>query len=164
MGRTTGQMHPPAIQLDEENHIQSPQPSGFYREEIASKHLARIVGEKSRPITASICALGRWRHMFMFKNIPHCGAADPVAQLEQFAMPATIAPSRVFPSQAQQQGDQLRITFAASDKRLLSEGPLATDKFAMPFKNSAWLDQEQHLVQLRFGVLAESGKFGSEYS
>ncbi len=127
-----GPPSPPITQLDDKKHIQDPQPGGFHCEEIASNHLVGIVPEKSSPIGAALCSLWCWWYLLAFEDIANCGAADLVAQLEQFAMQAAIVPTGVFPRQLQQQFEQLGITLVPSDKRLLIKGPFATDKLTMP--------------------------------
>jgi hypothetical protein len=49
MGRDAGEIHASTVELDEEQHVQSPKPDGLHREEIAGDDGGRLPAEKLRP-------------------------------------------------------------------------------------------------------------------
>jgi hypothetical protein len=42
----TGEVHPPAGQLEEEEDIETPQPDGLNGEEVTRQHAVRLLAEK----------------------------------------------------------------------------------------------------------------------
>ena len=108
---------------------------------------------KSTARIAWACAARNWRQVGPdrrgagsmpggLQDLPHRGRGDRVAEADQLAVDASVAPRRVLPGHPQhQRPDRLRDGWSA---RLSSRvGPAAGDELGMPSQQRSWRDQPE---------------------
>jgi hypothetical protein len=102
----------------------------------SAKQFAR--GQRGGIFTLSILALAR-RYAPMFEDPANRGGADPVAELEQFALHALISPGRILSGQPFDQAAMVGVDARAAVG--VRVGPFLGDQSAVPAQDGGRSDQ-----------------------
>src|SRR2546426_11855753 len=105
MGGAVGVENAAAADLQEDEHVESPKEHRVDGEEVAGQDRSGMSGEKLRP-RRTIAARCR-RNAMTAQDAADGGRRDLVAELEELALDAAIAPTWVLPGQTQNQVAQL---------------------------------------------------------
>ena len=139
MGGDAGQMDPPGLQFDEEQHIQPSQPDRVDGEEVARHDPGSLLAQERPP--------GRGRSPWGgVEAVAAQGGADhrrrdAHAKVEQFALDALVAPARVLPGQADDQLLHLLVQWRPAGLAI-RVGPGAGYQPPVPAQQRLGLDQE----------------------
>jgi hypothetical protein len=139
VGGHSGQVDPPGVQFDEEQHIQPPQRGGVDGEEVARRDSRGLLAEERSPsgggpprcrIQAVAVQRGADR-----------GGRDSHAEVHQFALDALVAPARVLCGEADDQllDDLVELWPPLADTRV---GPRARDEAPVPAQQRLRGDEE----------------------
>ena len=101
VGGHLSQVDPPGPQLDEEQHLQPPQPHRVDGEEITGDDLGSLLAQERPP--GGRRPPWRWIEPVAAQHRTDRGRCDPDAQVLQFALDLLVAPARVVPGQADDQ-------------------------------------------------------------
>ena len=142
-----GEMHPPRPQLDEEQDVDRLEEERLADEDVAGHDLVPVAREELAPGAAPALPLRCGRHVPALEDVPDGGAAHRVAQLDEFAVGARLAPSRVLSGQPEDQLDCLRAGGRAACARQGPERPLAPDQLPMPAEDGVRSEEQQVRVQ-----------------
>jgi len=129
---------PPTGDLDHEQHVQAPEQHRVDVEEVAREQALGLRGQELLPgqIRAARCRIDAGA----FEQQPHGARRDPVAELEEFAVDAPIAPGRVVRCHPHDQVPQLRgCRWPAG--WAVGTRPVATDQGSMPAQQGVGCDQ-----------------------
>ncbi len=140
VGGDAGQMHPPALHLDDEQDVETGQTDGLHSEEVARQQSASLGGEELRPRRAA--PAGCRAEPVPAQDPANGGCRHPYAESAALAHDPHISPPWVLPSQAQHQLDYLLVEAgsAATGGRV---GPAAGDQLSMPAQQRRRGDQER---------------------
>src|SRR5206468_7498880 len=105
MGGAVGVENAAAGDLQEDQDVESPQQHGVDGEEVAGQNRSGVGGEKLGPSRA-IAARCR-RQAMATKDAADGSGRDSMSELEQLALDAAVAPTRVLAAQTQDQVPQL---------------------------------------------------------
>src|SRR5712692_5065074 len=97
MGGAVGVENAAAADLQQDEHVESPKQHGVDGEKVAGKDRSGVSREKLRP-RRTIAARCR-RNAMTAQDAADGGRRDLVAELEELALDAAIAPTRVLPAQ-----------------------------------------------------------------
>ena len=138
VGGDAQDVHAARLDLQHEQHVEPPQRHGVDVEEVDREHPGGLGAQELPP--AQVVAAGRRRRYPGPLEDPADGRrADPVAQFEQLALHAPVAPGRVVPGEPFDQGrDLVRQRWPAGAVRV---GPAPRDQAAMPTQHRARRDQ-----------------------
>ena len=153
MGGTAGQMDASCAQFDEEEHVERLEEGCLHREEVTGQDLLAVMGEKAAPRASFLPALRCRRHLLALEHIPHGGPADALAQLDEFAMNAAVAPGRVLPRQTQDQLLTRSVDARPTTWALVRERPLPADQVPMPPQDRLRCE-EKHTLHATGDVLS----------
>ena len=95
MRRTAREMEPPAVRLNEEQHIDGFQPEGVDGEEITRQDGVFVVVEEWAPAPPVLHALGCGRHVLALQDHLHGRAPNRIPKLAQLTLNFAIAPARM---------------------------------------------------------------------
>lgn len=87
------------MDLDEYQDLESPEQDRVVGEEVAGHDRSGMRLQELGP-SGSLAARS-WRHPVTAQNTADCGRLNPVAELEQLALDAAIAPARVLTTEAE---------------------------------------------------------------
>ncbi len=122
---------PAAVDLDEYQHVESPEQDRVDGKEVAADDRSGMRLQELRP-SGSLAARS-WRHAVAAQNASDCGCRNPVAQLDQLALDAAIAPARVLTTEAEDQlSELLRNRRPATARSQPESRPVLTHEFAVP--------------------------------
>ncbi len=131
MGGAVGVENPAAADLQEDKHVESPKQHRVDGEEVAGKNCSGVGGEKLGP-SRTIAARCR-RQAMTAQDAADGSGRDLVAELEEFALNATIAPTWVLAAQTQNQVAQLIRDWRPASPRAQGEGsPTPAHQLPMP--------------------------------
>src|SRR6266700_2242351 len=131
MGGAVGVENAAAADLQEDEHVESPKQHRVDSEEVAGKDRSGVSGEKLRP--GQTIAARCWRNAMTAQDAADGGRRDPVAELEELALDAAIAPTWVLAAQTQNQVAQLIRDWRPASPRAQAEGgPMLAHQLPMP--------------------------------
>ena len=120
-----------AVDLHEDQHVESPKQDRVDGEEVAGHDRSGMRLQELRP--AGSLAARSWRHAVAAENASDCGRRTPVAQLEQLALDPAIAPPLVLAPEAEDQlSELLRERWVATARTVTEVGQMLTHQFAVP--------------------------------
>jgi hypothetical protein len=139
VGGHPGEVDSPSVQLDEEQHIQPPQPHRVDGEEIAGDDPGGLLAQEHPP--------GRirppWRGVqpTPTQHRPDGGGRDSDAQVLEFALDPLVAPARVLPGQADDQLSHVLVQ-RWSAGLVVRVGPCAGHQASVPAQQRLRPDDE----------------------
>jgi hypothetical protein len=134
------QMHTPALQLDEEEHVQPSKPERLDREEITRDHRLGLRTEELTPAEPSPRLRGR--HPGPPQDLPHRRRSDLHAHSGQLTNDPLISPAWVLTCNPQNElADALRDRGPA--ETALGVGPPSPNELAMPTQQGVRTDEER---------------------
>jgi hypothetical protein len=137
MKAAVGVQDPAAVDLDEYQHVESPEQDRVDGEEVAGHDRSGTRLHELRP--AGSLAARSWRQAVAAQNASDCGRRNPVAQLEQLTLDPAIAPTRVLTPQLQDQlPELLRDRRPATTRSQPESQPVPTHEFAVPAEQGSW--------------------------
>src|SRR5712692_8713842 len=148
MGGTVGVENAAAADLQEDEHVESPKQHRVDGEEVAGQDCSGVSGEKLRP-RRTIAARCR-RNAMTAQDAADGGRRDLVAELEELALDAAIAPTRVLPAQTQNQVAQLIRDWWPASPRAQAEGrPMFAHQLPMPAEQRGGREEQAPRWQSR---------------
>jgi hypothetical protein len=129
-----------ALELDEEEHIQTPQEGGVDREEVAGDHARRLRTQKLPPRRAG--APRRGTELMATEQVSDRARRHGEAEAGELALDAPVAPARVLPRQAQDLLAQLTLKRRPS-RRSPAIRPASPDKRSMPSEHGLGPHQQK---------------------
>jgi hypothetical protein len=130
MGRDAGEIHASAVELDEEQHVQSPQPHGLHGEEVAGDDAGRLSAEKLRPAHARPSR--RWLDAVATKDCPNRARRHHEAETGELALDPPITPRWVLRGQTEDQLAQLARDRRTARAGAASVGPAPANELLVP--------------------------------
>src|SRR6266705_5343767 len=131
MSGAVGVENAAAADLQEDDHVESPKQHRVDGEEVAGQDRSGVSGEKLRP-SRTIAARCR-RNAMTAQDAADGARRDLVAELEELALDAAIAPTWVLPAQPQNQVTQLIRDWRPAAPRAPAEGgPVPAYQLPMP--------------------------------
>jgi hypothetical protein len=129
VGGDAGQVHPPVLEFNDEEHVQPGQPDRFDGQEVAGEHAGRLGAQELRPAwsAASWCR----SQAVAAQDGAHRDRRHPDAELAALADDAQVSPARVFPGQPQYEVDYLRVQ-PSTASTVGGVGPSSADELAVP--------------------------------
>jgi hypothetical protein len=125
MKAAVGVQDPAAVDLDEYQHVESPEQDRLDGEEVAGHDRSGMRLQELRP-SGSLAARS-WRHAVSAQNAPDGGHRNPVAELEQLTLDPAIAPAQVLTPQLQDQLPELLRDRRPATARSQPEKPISAD-------------------------------------
>ena len=102
VGRDSRNVNTACVQFNEEEHIQCPQPDGFYCEEVCGQKLFFVMCHQMSP-TDRAATNQSWQDSVLLKYVPDACARYSETQLEHFPFDLAISPAWILLCQAQNQ-------------------------------------------------------------
>jgi hypothetical protein len=140
VGGHPAKVDPPGVELDEDQHIQPPQPDGVDREEVAGEDARRLLAQ-GRPPGRGRRSRRRVQPMAAQRGADR-GCRDPYAEPEQLAVDALAARAWVLLGQADDQLLQLLVEWG-SPGSAVRVGPGAGDQLPVPAQQVSGLTKKQ---------------------
>ena len=119
----------PRVDLDEEEHVQALEEDRVHSQEIRGQQALRL-GTDEVPPRQRVPATCRIESRLL-QHSAHGGGRDRDADPRQLTMDTQVAPPRVLPSQAQDQGSNLRIDGTTAGTPM-GIGPVAGNETSVP--------------------------------
>ncbi len=86
-----------------------------------------------------------------------------MAELDELALDAPVAPAGILPREAQDEGLDLGGDGRAAAGMSAPDRPLPPDQFPMPLQHGVGFEQEEHLVQMSARAGSQLGELGGEH-
>jgi hypothetical protein len=132
-------VHVAAADFDDEEHVQALQGErAVDMEEVAGQHGRRLGAEEPSP-GGVVVADRRWWDPAAFEDPADRGRADPMAEAEQFALDALVAPAGIVSGHLFDQGDDGRVDGWAAGTAGIC--PVSGDQPPVPTEDRSWGDQ-----------------------
>jgi hypothetical protein len=138
VGGHTGQINPPAAQLDEEQHVQPPQPHRVDDEEVTGHDPSGLLAEERPPCGGH--PPRRWIQPMSTQHRADGGGGDPDAELLEPASDALVAPTRVLPGHTHDQ--LLDVLVQRWSSGLVRVGPGTGDEASVPAQQRLRPDED----------------------
>src|SRR6266487_2931082 len=134
VGGDAGDVHAPALELDEEEDIQAAQPNGVDREEVALDDPGCLLAQELAPAEAR----SSWGGVDAVpaQDVPDRARGEREAEPGQFAVDALVAPARILRRQPEHELPRLR-DHRRPALRVSGEAPAAADELAMPAQKAS---------------------------
>jgi hypothetical protein len=139
MGRDPEQVHPSSIDLDDEQHVEASKCDRVNREEVSGQNSFGLGTEKLAP--GGTRAPRRRRESVSAKDGCDAALGDDQPELLELADDAEIAPTRVLPSQTNDQFDR-RVGQGRAAWPTVGVGPMFPHEGLMPANDRLRSDQE----------------------
>src|SRR6266852_8440048 len=137
MKAAVGVQDPAAVDLDEYQHVQSPEQDRVDGAEVAGQNRSGMRLQELRPSEALAARSGR--HAVAAQDASDGGRRNRVAKLKQLALDPAIAPPRVFAPEADDQlPELLRDRRSATTRSQPESRPAPTHEFAVPAEQGSW--------------------------
>jgi hypothetical protein len=94
-----GEVNAATADLDEEEDVEPGQPHGIDGEEVGSQDLIGVLANEVAP--RALASPWSWRQIVTAEHLADGEVGAAVAELEELALDAAIAPARVLPGQAE---------------------------------------------------------------
>jgi hypothetical protein len=138
MGRASREVHAPAGDLDEKQHVQPPEPDRVDREEIDRDQASRL-RMKELPARWSPAVTG-WAEVFLAEDFPYRGRRHRHAQPFQFTNDALVPPTWILARDSQNEVSDLMIRRPSASSATVRPAP--GDQPPMPAEQRGRLDDE----------------------
>jgi hypothetical protein len=143
MRGATAQVDAPAANFQEEEHVKLLEPYRLHRKEVNGQDLLGVLTNEVAPADAG--TLGSRADSVPPEDVANGEMRTGIAQLDQLALNASVAPPWVLASQAQNQLPNLRCQPRPTEPSPAArvQGPLPTDKLAVPTEQRLGSDEER---------------------
>jgi hypothetical protein len=131
-------MDSPGVELDEEQHVQPPQPDGVDGEEVARHDPGRLLAQECSPGRGH--RPWRWIQSMTAEGGADCGCRDLHPEAQQFSLDALVAPAGILLGQADDQ--LLDVVVQRWSSGLVRVGPGTGDEASVPAQQRLRPDQE----------------------
>src|SRR5215216_4767715 len=138
VGRYAGQMDPPGPQLDEEPHVQPPQPGRVDGEEVACHDSGRLLAQECSPGRGR--RPWRWIQSMTAEGGADRGCRDLHPEAQQFSLDALVTPPGILLGQADDQ--LLDVVVQRWSSGLVRVGPGTGDEASVPTQHRLRPDEE----------------------
>jgi hypothetical protein len=150
--------------MDEEEHVEGPQPESFYCEEVGREALVAVVAREGPPDARPAPALGSGRYPVAPEDRADGRAPNAVALLGELPVDPEVDPGRILLGEPEAKGLDLHGD-AWPPSLATTERPWATDQVAVPPEHGFQREQHQALPPCRtsaMGVPPEHGDHDHE--
>jgi hypothetical protein len=147
-GRVRGdptEMHPPGGDLDEEQHMETPEGRGVHTREVGRDDAFGLGADELRP--------GRSRPSWgrvdpsRSQNGPDRRRCDPIADATQFAMDASVPPGRDLGCETKREPADHRECWWSAPPGARRVGPVVGDESTVPADHGLGLDDQHDLSE-----------------
>jgi len=140
-GRAASQVDATAADLQEEEHVQALEPDCLDSEEVDRQDLVGMLTDELAP--GALASAWRRQEIVTAQNVPDRAVGAAAAQLQEFALNASVSPPRVLPGEPQDQLLALSALARSAPPWSTSiQRPLAAHELAVPVEQSLRADQE----------------------
>jgi len=141
MSGDAGEVNAPGSDLDEEQHVQRPQPRRLHGEEVACPDALCLGTEESRPSRA--VAAGSGPDAGSSQDRADRRGPDPDPQLAELALDPHASPHGVLPTHTDHKVSEVGVDARSTGGLLPAVGPLAANELAVPAQERLRSDQER---------------------
>jgi hypothetical protein len=139
--------------MEEEEHVEGPQPESLHGEEIRRGDLLAVVAQEGPPGARPSPALGSRWHAVAPEDGADGRASCAVAELDQLPLDPEIAPGGVLLSQADDERIDVGRDGRPPARTTAAERPRATDQLAVPAQDGLGREEHQALPPRRAGAV-----------